>query len=587
MGGKSKAPAAPNYQPIADADEQAAQLQAQTAAQQMAWSQQQFATNQNELAPLISEETAAAGQQNQQAQASYDRYTKVEEPLQNQYLTQAENYANPAYQQQQAGQAIANVGAGYTGARNTAQQQLQAYGADPGTARATAANTELGSQQAAAEAAAGTTSTQNTRLTGLNLESNAENMMAGLPGQSTAEYGGANSAGSTASGNALGLTASGAATEGTAPQYYGLQSNSLNNWGNTLATSYNDELSRAEYDNQLIGSEDQGYGQFIGSVIGGIASAAKGGTVPAGYAHGGMAIPDNVSYRGGGPIMPRGVPKIPTFHVTANHMKVRKPIQFHLSANSHPHTASVGPGGTPRMSMGSGMRGMGAGMNPGVVTPGSSRDGGVPMNIDSGAAGLGAAGGKGGGNGASSTYGLATGGMARGLPVGGTNGDTMALASGGALPVEPNDPHGRADDVPVKTHAGAYVVPKSVVDKKGTHFFDKIIAEHGTPEEQRAAHLRLQGLPVGVNPQAGNGNTHIMMSGGEFMIPKSVVSKLGSHHFDKIAAKDGDRTDRIAAELRLQGQQAGAGNGPPPPANQLRGAIPKVDLKSALPMGAR
>jgi hypothetical protein len=509
--------------------------------------------NQAEEQPLISSETQAAQSQNQNAQASYNRYTSTEIPLQNQYLSEAEQYNNPAYQQQQAGTAVANVDTAFTGARNQQQQQLSMYGVDPGTARAGAMNMQLGSQQAAAKAAAGTSSTQNTRLTGLNLQGNAENMMAGLPGQSTEEYGGANSAGSTASGNALGLTASGAATEGTATQYAGLQANSLANWGNTLSSQYNAQLGQYQANEQASQALGSGLGSLAGMAIMG-AGYAKGGAVPAGYAHGGMAIPDNLSYAMGGPIMPKGVAKIPAFHAPKMGMKLFKP---HLMTNSHPHTASkgVGAGGMPRMSSGLSIRGMGGvGAGGGAPKPPFA---GIPTNLD---------------------------GKSGGLPTGGSSapGAAGAFAEGGAIPPDPRDPHGRADNIQMKTKAGSYVVPKSVVDRKGTHFFDKIIAEHGDHEDKTAAHLRLQGIPT----SQGAGNTHVQVSGGEFIVPKSVVDKLGTHHFDKIVAKEGDHTDRQAAEARLAGQAAGPGNGPAIPTNQLAAAAPPRVKLGALPTGA-
>jgi hypothetical protein len=249
---------------------------------------------------LIQQETQAAQQQNEMAVAANQRYNSTEVPLQDQYLTEANSYANPSMQQTFAGQAISNANQGYQGARNQAQQQLETYGADPGTGRSQAANQQLSSQQAAAAAAAGTASTQSTRAQGLEMQAQAENMLAGLPAQSTQDYSGANAAGSTASGNALGLTSSGAATEGTAAQYAGLASNSLNSWGNTLSSSYNATLSRYEYDASIAEAQAQEEGQAFGALMGAL---AKGGQVR-GYAHGGMAIPDQLAT--GGAIPPRG-----------------------------------------------------------------------------------------------------------------------------------------------------------------------------------------------------------------------------------------------------------------------------------------
>jgi hypothetical protein len=235
----------------------------------------------------------------------------------------------------------------------------------------------------------------------------------------------------------------------------------------------------------------------------------------------------------------------------------------HLMKDSHPHTSSgVGAGGTPRMSASLNVRGLGGGAA--GAAHGSKGPGAMPMNIDNKNGGLPGGGTMGGGYGG--------------------GGPSMALAEGGAIPSSQTDPYGRADNIPVSAKAGSYVVPKSVVDKLGTHHLDKIVAKEGSPEDRKAAHLRLQGLAHGGG--VGGGHTHILMSAGEYMVPKSVVDKLGTHHFDKLVAQHGDTTDRQAAEARLAGQPSGAGNGPPIPANQLAAAAPARVKLGAIPMGA-
>ncbi len=263
--------------------------------------------------------------------------------------------------------------------------------------------------------------------------------------------------------------------------------------------------------------------------------------IPLQYTATGAAVPAN-NYAEGGPTMPRGVAHVPVFHAPTMGVKVFKP---HLMNNSHPHTASIkagsSAGANPRTGVGMSMRGMG----------GAGAMHSAPMGaVDN------------------KTGGMPAGG---GTPAGIGAGSPAAFAEGGAIPANPQDPYGRADNVPLNTTAGSYVVPKSVVDKKGSHFFDKIIAEHGDHADRAAAHLRLQGMPT----MQGGGGTPVNVSGGEHIIPRSVVAKLGTHHFDKIVAKEGDRTDRQAAEMRLAGQPSGPGNGPPIPPNQLRGAIPR------------
>lgn len=39
------------------------------------------------------------------------------------------------------------------------------------------------------------------------------------------------------------------------------------------------------------------------------------------------------------------------------------------------------------------------------------------------------------------------------------------------------DNTGRADDIPIRVSGGEYVIPKHVVERKGTEFFDKLIGK--------------------------------------------------------------------------------------------------------------
>lgn len=54
------------------------------------------------------------------------------------------------------------------------------------------------------------------------------------------------------------------------------------------------------------------------------------------------------------------------------------------------------------------------------------------------------------------------------------------MAMGGKVPVSASpsrDKSGVADDIPIKVSAGEYVIPKHIVEQKGTDFFDKLIGK--------------------------------------------------------------------------------------------------------------
>lgn len=70
-------------------------------------------------------------------------------------------------------------------------------------------------------------------------------------------------------------------------------------------------------------------------------------------------------------------------------------------------------------------------------------------------------------------------------------------AYGGEIPHDPMDPEGRSDRVAINVSGGEYVIPASVVRAKGTEFFDKLAARYGNQDDQSAAMDRQSGVPAG------------------------------------------------------------------------------------------
>jgi hypothetical protein len=68
----------------------------------------------------------------------------------------------------------------------------------------------------------------------------------------------------------------------------------------------------------------------------------------------------------------------------------------------------------------------------------------------------------------------------------------------GAIPLDPQDPQGRRDRFGVALSGGEYIVPKSAVDRLGTKHLDQLVAKHGDETDRQAAMSRLQtGKPGG------------------------------------------------------------------------------------------
>jgi hypothetical protein len=60
---------------------------------------------------------------------------------------------------------------------------------------------------------------------------------------------------------------------------------------------------------------------------------------------------------------------------------------------------------------------------------------------------------------------------------------------GGDIPEEMSptkDRTGRADDIPIRVSGGEYVIPKHVVEAKGTEFFDRLLESHKKENKAKA-----------------------------------------------------------------------------------------------------
>ena len=332
--GKQSAPAAPDYTPIAQASQSQTQLAGQEFQQQMdyenqqmdlqkqalQWAQDQATQNQTqnqqvENANIDTQKAATAAAQNAQNQ-----YETVFQPLEDKYVSQASGYDTPENEAFMSGQAQAQVAQSFDQQRQAAQQNLESFGVDPSSTRYAAMDVGLRTQQAAAQAAAGTQSILNTKQTGMGLESNAINIGMGLPANVNAGQNTAVNAGTSAANTGLATTASGANTMGTSAQYGSLAqgfagagtgaldagTGAVNAWGNALNSGYSNQLSQFNA-NQNASS---GLGGLAGTLIGGsslssgasglgmLAALADGGTVPSAIPAGGppaqsSALPTN------------------------------------------------------------------------------------------------------------------------------------------------------------------------------------------------------------------------------------------------------------------------------------------------------
>jgi hypothetical protein len=315
MGGKSDAPAAPNYAPILEGTREAASADLTASgnlygsgsnwldlAQQYGraagdlggtaatssdaarnWGLQQFndvwpyakdyLSSQASLSKLAGENASdsvtAARQQRQWGADTYSRYMTSFAPVESAYAKSALDYNSPA----RAAQASAAAKGDYASAADAAiykrEQDLKSYGIDPSQARYQGEASTAGIQRAAGMASAGTKARLASEQTGLGLQESAIKLGQNLPTASTAEYGGATTGaayglkageyGGTGIPSATGLITAGSSATGTPYQYA------------TLSNPYTTLAGQAG----STGTSLSGYGT---SALGNISAAANSAT---------------------------------------------------------------------------------------------------------------------------------------------------------------------------------------------------------------------------------------------------------------------------------------------------------------------
>lgn len=228
-GGKSKPPPAPDYSPYlqgsqvtAQSSLDAARIQADVANRQMdlqnTWAQrsadqaqqaQDLATQQydfgkqqyadikpylqdymNSQLDLSKASEANLTQQTQNAQWAQDqaeqmqqRYQTTFAPVEDKFAQQAQDYASPARMEANAAAARGDVATAFQQTQDAATRQLQSYGVDPSQGAFRGTTQAMNISKAAALAAAGTMSRQQTQQQGMQYELAATQIGQKLPAQ--------------------------------------------------------------------------------------------------------------------------------------------------------------------------------------------------------------------------------------------------------------------------------------------------------------------------------------------------------------------------------------------------------------------
>jgi hypothetical protein len=262
--GKKSTPTPPDLGPTAASSEQVAQIQQQTALEQLAWAREQDDRNQGVLQSVLDTQLPIMQETADQARSDRQRYETQFQPLEDNLINEFQNYDSPERQASERGRAVSDMTQAFDAQRKNALSRLEGYGVDPSQTRNAALDIGVRTQQAAAQAGAASQATRNTENTGRALRAEAINIGKGLPSQVAASYGQSIAAGNSGVGNANATTAGGAnaLTSGN-----GAMGQALQGYGqsaNIQSQGFGNQMQAYQAQQQANQSAIQGIGQVAG-----------------------------------------------------------------------------------------------------------------------------------------------------------------------------------------------------------------------------------------------------------------------------------------------------------------------------------
>ena len=227
----------------------------QIAGQQLDWANQQYNTGLGVTEANINDAIGMANNAYGQSQDLWNQYQDIYQPLNPQLVQQAEEYASPAMQNFEAGQAQSDANQAGTAAQNNEEQQLQAYGVNPNSGRYADLLAASNTATAASEAAAGTSASLATKQSGLQQEQAQQQAGMQLPGQAVNALASAYTGVGQAENDILGQENAGANLENMPANYYSDAANALKlppvgqntqSTSNSQSTSQNASASQSQ-----------------------------------------------------------------------------------------------------------------------------------------------------------------------------------------------------------------------------------------------------------------------------------------------------------------------------------------------------
>lgn len=240
----SKAPEAPDLTPMAEGSVETARMAQDLAREQMAWAREQDGMNRQLLDRVLTGQEQVQNETLGNAREDRQRYEEVYQPLENNLVSEFQNYDSPQRREMERGRAMSDVAQSFDAARRNSLQRLESYGVDPSQTRNAALDIGVRTQQAAAQAGAATAADRSTEQTGRALRAEAINIGRGLPSNVAASYGQSLQAGNSMVGNANQTTNTGAGAMSTANGSMNTAIGGFGQAGNTMSQGYQGQMAQ-------------------------------------------------------------------------------------------------------------------------------------------------------------------------------------------------------------------------------------------------------------------------------------------------------------------------------------------------------
>lgn len=207
-------------------------------------------------------------QQFEWAKQAHDRYVNTFEPLQDEFIKEADNYASPEAQAAAAASARADVERNAEIQRGAEERRQRAYGVSPGSGRYAGIDRSIGLGTAVAAAGAENNARRALKDKGIALKGTAVGLGSALPAQAAQETGlglgaGINGANVTNAANTQFLNSAGVVN----PAYGGAMTGYANK-ANILQNLDNYNLKSWSAEEQLKQNEQAGLWSGVGSLVG-------------------------------------------------------------------------------------------------------------------------------------------------------------------------------------------------------------------------------------------------------------------------------------------------------------------------------